>query len=102
MWAWFVKKVLVEFLWDKLMLAFDKLIDWLKEYKEREKIVEGNDKQAAIVEAIAEELKKAYREQEQYLKAGQLIPEELDKRILDLSEKLKIESRKLSYRADVG
>lgn len=86
--AWFVKKVLVEFLWDKLMAGVQKLSDWITEYKKRKEIVEDNDKQAMVVEAIADEIKKL-------LKAGQPVPPEL-------YEKLKVESRKLSYRSDVG
>ena len=86
--AWFVKKVLVEFLWDKLMAGVQKLSDWIAEYKKRKEIVSDNDKQAMVVEAIADEIKKL-------LKAGQPVPPEL-------YEKLKVESRKLSYRSDVG
>ena len=82
---WFIKKFLAEFLWDKLLIGISRILDWIKEYKTRQDIVKDNDKQAAVVEAIAEEIKAL-------LNAGQPVP-------LELYEKLKDESRKLVDRA---
>lgn len=86
--AWFFKKVIVEFLWDKAVSGLNRLVSWIKEVSERKKIVEENDTQAAVVESVADEIKRL-------LKAGEVVPEEL-------YEKLKVETRKLAYRSDVN
>jgi hypothetical protein len=85
--TWLFKKVILEFLWQKGQMLLDLLFKWIEEYKKRKEIVKENDKQAAIVEAIAEEIKKL-------INAGQPVPPEL-------YEKLQVESRKLVYRSDV-
>lgn len=78
---WFIKKFLAEFLWGKMLAGIEKLMQWILEYRKRKEIVSENDKQAAIVEAIADEIKAL-------LKAGQPVPKEL-------YDKLEAESRKL-------
>jgi hypothetical protein len=85
---WFIKKFLVEFLWDKLIAGIDRLLEFIKEYQRRNEIVKDNDNQAAIVEAIADQIKAL-------LKEGKPVPPEL-------YEKLKVESRKLVDRAANG
>ena len=64
-----------------MLAGIEKLMQWIREYQKRKEIVSENDKQAAIVEAIADEIKAL-------LKAGQPVPQEL-------YDKLEAESRKL-------
>jgi hypothetical protein len=79
--AWLVKTVLIDFLWNKLVLGYGLLLRWIEEYKKRGEIVKDNDQQAALVESIAAEIRKL-------IEAGLPVPKEL-------SDRLKAESRKL-------
>lgn len=100
--AWFLKNVLIDFLWEKIRSGVSWIVDWFREKKVRDEIVRRNDDQAAVVEAVAESIKALLKEKMNYVARGEEPPPLLSEKLTELYEKLKIESRKISYRADVG
>lgn len=78
----FIIGFFLEKLWGLLSQGVSTLIAWLKNRKEEHAIEEKNDDQAAIVQALADEIKKL-------TEAGQPIPADLLKRFRDESIKLR-------------
>lgn len=76
-----IYKVLIEWAWTKLSGLLVLVIDKLQSYYKYKKIIDVNDKQAAIVESLRQEIIAL-------LNAGKIVPD-------DLKEKLRIESRRL-------
>jgi hypothetical protein len=100
--AWLVKEVLIEFIWKKMISGFRRLRDWWVERGVREDIVEGNDRQADLVESISAEITALLKMQMNLRAEGRDLTPAEEAHLGELYEKLKVESRKLAYRASIG
>ena len=71
---------LLNFVWNKVILGVVELVKWAAERAKRRTIVNDNDKQADVIEGIAQQIRDLVR-------AGKPVPPELEKRMLDESAK---------------
>lgn len=83
--AWLIKTVVLDFLWEKGVSLVSWLIAFFKERGVRKKIEEDNRSQADIVRALADQIKALE-------KAGKEVPDELKEKFREANRKLIRES----------